>query len=203
MRGMGTAVVIRPLSPGRFDPVRPGTTNSPPSLTAVATIDGALVEVEIGERPNLVHVIARVLNGALIAVLDDVLKEAQTLEHLSPVRRLVIERTPQCLHDDAVLLVVVGIIRDLVHQARRGPPVFARQSLEQALLDLSAAGGDTLSSKRGRRGGGPTCGGGEWGGRSAASRFCRRRWRRLWRRGAGGSGVGREVAKAAWRRRWC
>ena len=79
MRRMGTTVVIRPLSPDRFDPVRPGTTNSPPSLTAVATIDGALVEVEIGERPNLVHVIARVLNGALIAVLDDVLKEAQTL----------------------------------------------------------------------------------------------------------------------------
>jgi hypothetical protein len=62
---------------------------------------------EVGEGPHLVLIPAKLIDDALVPVLDEKLQHVQRLQEPAPLRALRLQPGPDLVHDGLAILVVV------------------------------------------------------------------------------------------------
>ena len=93
--------------------------------------DAALLEFEVLERTNLVEVILEILNDSGRAILDQVVHDVDGFGNATPLLGLQSQLLPQMLHDDLVVLPVVGVIREQLQLRVGNVPWIFRGTLHE------------------------------------------------------------------------
>lgn len=91
---------------------------------------------KIVERPNFVEVVFHVLDHSGRAVLDEVVHGVERFVNAAPLRLLGLHFGPQMLHDDVVVLPVVGVVGQHLQLGVRNVPVLVACALLKNLLVL-------------------------------------------------------------------
>ena len=98
----------------------------------------ALLEREVLEGSNLVEVILEILNNSGRAVLDQVVHDVDGFGDAAPLFGLQSELLPEVLHDDLVVLPVVGMVSQQLQLGIGDVPRILRGALHEycAVLNL-------------------------------------------------------------------
>jgi len=77
------------------------------SLTAICS---TFVERKVLQAPDLVQVVFDVLDDSWSTVLDKIVHGAEGFEDSTPFLRLALDLLPEMLHDNVIVLPVVGVV---------------------------------------------------------------------------------------------
>lgn len=95
----------------------------------MAAIDAIFLVSKILQSTNLVQVVFDLLDDSWSAVFAQVVHSIKSLENASPLLGLGLDLGPEVLHDDGVVLPVVGVVGQHLQLAIRDVPVLVRGRL--------------------------------------------------------------------------
>ena len=106
-------------------------------LTSLTTVHTVLAKVKILQCPHFVKVIFNLLNDTRCAVFAEVVHAVEGLEDSAPLLGLGLDLGPEVLHDNVVVLPVVGVIGKHLQLAVGNVPVLVRGGLVKDGLEFA------------------------------------------------------------------